>query len=734
MDTYRLTINNNDLSTVSTTQETSVCGFTVVKAPGGPRTPVRISAGDSAKIKDIFGVASKEYPDLYEATTFNSSYDLYISAPYTEAKVGGLLFTVDGIKEFLVGEGDSAKPGYFNYGAIEDYVLESNSEEFEGSFSSLIHSDDSSEASETYNIITTTQDLGKINEGSFDSGSSGTEGLIYNTNLSLEALKDKLEIANAQHNSYKIAIEGLEDSISYVYTNFEKESLSSSSSESSIYLYNLEHLVGASHRVGTADISDSNNVKLIFTGFEGDGEFPTKTAVTKAIELIKDSTISNNLRVLSTKTFKISSEETKENFDEYVKAIIIPKYPSNRNLTIKVGGFNSNKGYKKNDVNSRNILKITAYEEGAFHDESYPVSFTGSLNLSATDASGKYIGFTSSNSDYAEQDLVYVLVGSTITQEDVKSNPNPVGYGSQFILSNGSHETDITDASNKDVYETGWDYAKNEEYSTVDIFFESRALDSNSSNPNSNSFFSLSGIHPLSGYIFNLTPSTVAEVTSPLSYGERYWNICNKAIVTLSTKERIISSLTGARAAMQCRIIENRYGGIAPMYLNSGTPSMGGQLSVSGIYKMVNKYTSQEQQTLDENNYNPIIQDHSYGVMCVGQKTCKEGETTDWSYIGHVCSFLAFQREVREQVMIPQLGKANNPYYRQLRAEQVTQLLSKRLEGNNRIWAEATVDTSTATGCNDAAAQRAKKFVINVKVKPDIYSEYVELNFTNYSE
>ena len=84
--------------------------------------------------------------------------------------------------------------------------------------------------------------------------------------------------------------------------------------------------------------------------------------------------------------------------------------------------------------------------------------------------------------------------------------------------------------------------------------------------------------------------------------------------------------------------------------------------------------------------------------------------------------------------MIPQLGKPNNPYYRELRKDQVLNILNRRLEGGNRIWAEGIVDTSTADGCNDALALKARKFVINVKVKVDIFSEYVELNFTNVDQ
>lgn len=727
MDTYRLTINNNDQSTVSTSQETSVCGFTVIKAPAGPCTPKRISAGDTATIQDIFGASSKNNPDLYEATTFNSSYDLYISAPYEKAAVPALLVTSRGIEE---------TNALFNYGAIEKYVMENNSEEFDGSFYNLI-ADDSILQSEGYSIITSTQDLGEVNNGEF---LVEEDTLKYKTNLTKEELVDKLEIINTSHNSYKIGIQGLENDIVYVYTSFEEEN-------QEIKFYNIEHIAGVKHEVGTIEVptegEDKGKVIFTFIGIDNSlKESPSKASIAEAINKLNSEPSNTSLKLLSTKTLNIKTDADKNSFDEEVKAIIIPKYPSDRKLTISIGGFNSNKGYKKNEASSRNILKITAYEENSFHNEGHPVSFTGSLDLGAVDASGKYIGFTSSNSDYSEQELVYVLVGSSLSQDEVNSYPEALGYGNKFTLKGGSHvfletssdsSTSITTKKENEIYNKGWAYAGDAEYSNVNIFFESRALDENSISSESNTFFSLSIKHPLAGYIFNYTPSTVSNLT-PLSQGERYWNICNKAIVTLSSKERIISPLTGSRAAMQCRIIENRWGGIAPMYLNSGTPSMGGQLTVPGIYKMVYKYSSDDQKNLDENNYNPVVMDHSYGVMCVGQKTCKAGETTDWSYIGHVCSFLTFQREVREQVMIPQLGKANNPYYRQLRAEQVNQLLARRLEGNNRIWAEATVDTSTATGCNDAAAQRAKKFIINVKVKPDIYSEYVELNFTNYSE
>ena len=98
MDTSRLIINTIDKSSYNVEESTSIVGFTVVEAPKGPIYPVRIPAGGSARIKDIFGVSSKEYPELFEVETFNREYDVYVSAPYgTGTKVNVAYITDDGI-------------------------------------------------------------------------------------------------------------------------------------------------------------------------------------------------------------------------------------------------------------------------------------------------------------------------------------------------------------------------------------------------------------------------------------------------------------------------------------------------------------------------------------------------------------------------------------------------------------------------------------------------------------
>ena len=228
-----------------------------------------------------------------------------------------------------------------------------------------------------------------------------------------------------------------------------------------------------------------------------------------------------------------------------------------------------------------------------------------------------------------------------------------------------------------------------------------------------------------------MTPSSL-ESLSPLSYGPRYWNICGKFTrVSAYTKEKYVSGLVGNRALMQAKIIEGGYGGIAPMFLNEN--GMGGQLSVS-VRKALNSWDKNEVDILTDNNYNPIIKDPTYGLLVVGQKTCQAGALSDWSYIGHACSFIALEKALIDPVLIPQIGKPNNDYYRDLRKTQVEAYLSPRISGSRAIWADAVVDTSTREGVNDETALAAKEFRIVIKVQPNIYSEYVTLTLASYPQ
>lgn len=286
--------------------------------------------------------------------------------------------------------------------------------------------------------------------------------------------------------------------------------------------------------------------------------------------------------------------------------------------------------------------------------------------------------------------------------------------------------------------ESGWEKAVDVSDS-IDLFFDPVCHNISDKKAPSGAFFGLASRNRymgLAGYIFNVTaaPNEVESIP-PLTYGPNYWSICNQAVINPASANSFYSSMVGARAVMQARIIEKNYGGSAPMYINDGN-GLGGQLgSLVGSSKL--RYSFKDpniRQKFANKNYNVVISDPNYGVLITSQMTCKQGALTDWSYIGHACAFLNLQKLIWDNVMIPQVGKANNPYYRELRAQQVQRYLDVRTGGSNSIWAAAIVDTSTAPGVNDAAARKANKFVITVKVKVNIFSEEVTLNFVNFPQ
>lgn len=722
MDSYRLVINNYDLSTSNIENATSCVGYTVIKAPKGPIKPVRIPQGGDAKIQDIFGVASRDYPEIYEATEFNRFYDLYISAPYNGASVPVAFVTTKGIFT-------SASNMKYDDG-VEEYVSGLiNSTEFSPEFEG-----DNKACLASVSLPKSYWNMGENRTGSDVSVVKLEDqnlALLINTGLTLNQLEDTNKFSALRlSNLPKYSIVDLDRS---GYTIQE-----SNNTVGYFAYYNESKYI---------KIDDSNKSEAkeetIFIVINGNKSSDLNS------NYISDYFSNNQISTINdVKAFwKISIGEGSTSYlkESDIKGYIFPKYPSSRPLHISFEAFNKNKGYKSDIPSSRNILKMSVYEEGAFHNAAQPVSVVGSLDSAATDANGKYIGFTSANEDIDGQNLIFVHSkdGKGFTNNDPLLPGTSEGEDIQYpsiVLEGGVRNTESAE-DNMDIHDRGWNEAQNEDYSIVNIFFDSQRHDSEKSSP-SNIFLGLSEYHPLAGFMFNKTVAPIevldssknVRLNTPLSYGANYWNSTNEANIELPNHDVILSPLQGIKAAMQCRIIENRWGGIAPMYLNSGTPAMGGQISPTGLKNLRYRYTKDQQKILDDMNYNPIISDHSYGVMSVGQKTCKEGAITDWSYIGHVCAFLDFQREVRENVMIPQLGKANNPYYRTLRREQVLQLLSKRLSGNNRIWAEASVDTSTADGVNDIQAQKARKFIINVKVKVDVFSEFVTLNFINVDQ
>lgn len=188
----------------------------------------------------------------------------------------------------------------------------------------------------------------------------------------------------------------------------------------------------------------------------------------------------------------------------------------------------------------------------------------------------------------------------------------------------------------------------------------------------------------------------------------------------------------GTAAAMLTAIMEYKLGGVAPMFTNANYNgiNLGGQLSGRAVYKQKFNLDATDLDNLDTAGFNPIILDPSYGLMITSQKT-RQTALTDWSYLGHQMSFDLFRKEVRENVMMPQLGKPINGFYMNMRKTQTQAILNKRLTGTGAIWSAGAVYVEEV---NTEETRLANKFVIKVRVKVTPFSEYVELIFNNVAQ
>lgn len=186
----------------------------------------------------------------------------------------------------------------------------------------------------------------------------------------------------------------------------------------------------------------------------------------------------------------------------------------------------------------------------------------------------------------------------------------------------------------------------------------------------------------------------------------------------------------GYVAWMLLRIIDYRLGGAAPMWENDSM-GLGGQLPVN-VLRARWPFKDADEKALDEKGLNPIIYSNTAGVMITSQRTTIDpSQSTDWSYLGHSLAFDLCKREIRDNVMRPQIGKLNNPHYQELRRTQTETILEKRTLGSNAIWAAAEVEVESV---NTKLVKMKREFAIYVRVQVNILAEKVTLTFENVSQ
>lgn len=278
----------------------------------------------------------------------------------------------------------------------------------------------------------------------------------------------------------------------------------------------------------------------------------------------------------------------------------------------------------------------------------------------------------------------------------------------------------------------GWVEAASTEYSEAVLFVEPECYEGLADDMAS----VRTGTHKVQNFLTGVKFTQTAAPTSGEIETRRGDYPYNKGL-SFCVNEFYMSDYTGKYywhipvghvATMLAQIIEQRYGGVAPMWLNES--GLGGQLTTFSAKKQKYAFDADDLDNMDSFGFNPIVQDAMYGYMLTSQKTGQSPSIlTDWSFLGHQMAFDSLKREIRTNVMIPQLGKPISDYYIDLRTRQVQAIVDKRL--NAGIWAEAKV-LIREVNTDDTKAEN--KFIIKVRVKVNPFSEYVELILLNVGQ
>jgi len=279
----------------------------------------------------------------------------------------------------------------------------------------------------------------------------------------------------------------------------------------------------------------------------------------------------------------------------------------------------------------------------------------------------------------------------------------------------------------------GWTEAGSTDYSDVVIFVEPECYENLAAG-----LASCRGIHTLANFITGVK-FTDAGPTAPASgtiITRRADYPYNKGLSYSVNEFYMLDYLgkyywhipVGHIATMLGEIIEKRMGGVAPMWTNES--GLGGQLTTFSAKKTKYKFTADDLDNMDAKGFNPVVKDAAYGYMLTSQKTAQTPSLlTDWSFLGHQMAFDSLKREMKDNVMTPQLGKPINDYYMDLRTRQAVAITNKRVDAG--IWAEVSVQIKEVN-TDDTKAEN--KFIIKIRLKVNPYAEFVELILVNLGQ
>lgn len=470
------------------------------------------------------------------------------------------------------------------------------------------------------------------------------------------------------------------------------------------------------------------------------------------------------LNVEKTKEVQVQKDDSEETEAQVIKETV--KEEDSKDLTHSIIYVSESDLYNLQDTNNTNEIKDLLKENIDFNtftmtatevDEEGEVHtvgpFTGSLDETALDSNG---------SDYFWEDIypadsasyVEVYVNETFDEDlDTKGYYTGVRFDSSTVSLDGQRYIDKVVEDNIANGNTGCnvvDASTSIQKQFAKIAKESMIEAANPKYEDASLFMETTGLDSVRNYFSSIrTNHKMATIISPKNITEDVFNNINKLTLQnrlrgsavycqelqfkdKNSRKKYYTCPIGAVGSMLMRIMENYYGGVAPAWLNNN--SVGGQLDDFFIDRTPIKarwdFTDTDTKVMDEKGVNPIVFDVDDGVMITSQKTT-ELDAGDWSYLGHSMAFDLCKREIRDNVMKPQIQKKINDYWIDVREGDTEKILRKRTTGTDPIWSEAIVNIKDV---NTEYTKAQRIFNISVKVKVYPFSEYVKLEFKNVSQ
>ena len=704
-------LEENESFTVST-EDSKIVGYMACRAPKGTTSAMFFPPNNESLINAMIGYGGATYPDIDEAIAFNSSYGLYISAPPgNNSNYGGFYITKKGLANF-----------YDVKDVSDDAILAGTP---------LAKFDNIDTARQTKWPLAKIlyEDGNKIKE--FEAAwdiNKEEGGLSLTWESQMPSLKELITEGEANEQSEE-AVEAQEYNIVGYVLEVKRADI--------VAWVNQKSMTAQSTKVTISNIgydkyrydveidADASTDELHINGddlFIGE-ELVTTDYITK---IIRKKSVDSNKTTYSYYIVKRASDSSD------------PKL-----VAMTENGEGDEK--LKKDI-KYNTITLSCEETDSAGKTVNGGSWTGSLDIQGVDEYGSNIYFPNVIN---EDDLTFIEIRPNATFDDDLDETGcftgtriPTGT---ITISGKRQCSEVAEANIADGYTGGvWRETTDGKIGYNDIIAAALEEAKSPLYDEANIFFECTGRRDFKQALANIrTAHDMSTVISPLVITAA--EAKKTSTIVVEARQRGTAQYVGEFqfydknlgkkywvcpigdvAKNLADIMDKRYGGVAPMWLNDN--GLGGQLSRVPLKQKWN-LTDDDTKILDQKGLNPITFDTQDGMMMLSQKTT-ELEAGDWSYLGHSMAFDLFKREMRDNVMKPQVGKSIDDYYLKIRQRDGDAIMDKRTKGGRPIWAKGVVLINDSS-VNTDATKAKRTFVIKAKVKVYVFSEYVELILVN---